>query len=304
MAELNKIKEDELANYLRALGYKFELGSMALFDPEEDLSQLSRDGTTHVRRRVVGYNRDGSPKFAVTLIHDGQILLDDAQRKSFLSLLAPKTGDLNNTLPEFLDPRDETLLFDRKLLFESKQEGDPWLKEYRARTRKDGQIVTRTTTDEKVWDGEKYVDKEEWDASQVEASEGETTETDQVETDQVETDQVETDQVDVNQQLEQQQSENWVTQEDINQWAESLKTNFGDTTTTNNEQPITPNESLYANRRLTIEDKNRIRFGDAHVDDLKKRNQDFQDMKRGLMTREEFIQTHPNSQTALKARGM
>ena len=54
--------------------------------------------------------------------------------------------------------------------------------------------------------------------------------------------------------------------------------------------------------KSSIEAKNRARLGDARVDKLKAKNKDFQAMKKGKMTKAQFIQRYPNSQTAKKAR--
>ena len=54
--------------------------------------------------------------------------------------------------------------------------------------------------------------------------------------------------------------------------------------------------------KSSIEAKNRARFGDARVDKLKAKNKDFQAMKKGKMTKAQFIKKYPNSQTAKKAR--
>ena len=53
-----------------------------------------------------------------------------------------------------------------------------------------------------------------------------------------------------------------------------------------------------------IEKKNRARFGDEKVDKLKAKNKDFQAMKKGKMTKQEFIDKYPNSITAQKAKGL
>ena len=47
-----------------------------------------------------------------------------------------------------------------------------------------------------------------------------------------------------------------------------------------------------------IEKKNRERFGDYHVDKLKAKNKDFQAMKRGKISKDDFIKKYPNSNTA------
>jgi hypothetical protein len=54
--------------------------------------------------------------------------------------------------------------------------------------------------------------------------------------------------------------------------------------------------------KSSIEAENRARFGDARVDKLKAKNKDFQAMKKGKMTKAQFIKKYPNSQTAKKAR--
>ena len=54
--------------------------------------------------------------------------------------------------------------------------------------------------------------------------------------------------------------------------------------------------------KSSIEAKNRARFGDARVDHLKAKNKDFLAMKKGQMTKAQFIKKYPNSQTAKKAR--
>ena len=54
--------------------------------------------------------------------------------------------------------------------------------------------------------------------------------------------------------------------------------------------------------KSSIEAKNRARLGDTRVDALKAKNKDFQAMKKGKMTKAQFIKKYPNSQTAKKAR--
>ena len=54
--------------------------------------------------------------------------------------------------------------------------------------------------------------------------------------------------------------------------------------------------------KSSIEARNRARLGDARVDKLKAKNKDFQAMKKGKMTKAQFIKKYPNSQTAKKAR--
>ena len=53
-----------------------------------------------------------------------------------------------------------------------------------------------------------------------------------------------------------------------------------------------------------IEKKNRARFGDAHVDKLKSKQVDFKAMRKGKMSKDDFIKKYPNSITAQKAKGL
>ena len=53
-----------------------------------------------------------------------------------------------------------------------------------------------------------------------------------------------------------------------------------------------------------IEKKNRARFGDAKVDKLKAKNVDFKAMRKGTMSKDDFIKKYPNSITAQKAKGL
>jgi len=53
-----------------------------------------------------------------------------------------------------------------------------------------------------------------------------------------------------------------------------------------------------------IEKKNRARFGDAHVDKLKAKNVDFKAMRKGTMSKDDFIKKYPKSITAQKAAGL
>ena len=71
----------------------------------------------------------------------------------------------------------------------------------------------------------------------------------------------------------------------------------GSTTTNGNTSTTTAKRG-----KSSIEAKNRARFGDARVDKLKAKNKDFQAMKKGKMTKAQFIKKYPNSQTAKKAR--
>ena len=65
---------------------------------------------------------------------------------------------------------------------------------------------------------------------------------------------------------------------------------------------VESNKTRTSKGKQTIEAKNRARLGDARVDALKAKNKDFQAMKKGKMTKAQFIKKYPNSQTAKKAR--
>ena len=54
----------------------------------------------------------------------------------------------------------------------------------------------------------------------------------------------------------------------------------------------------------SIEKKNRARFGDAHVDKLKNKQKDFKKMKKGEMSKADFIKAYPKSITAQRASGL
>jgi len=54
----------------------------------------------------------------------------------------------------------------------------------------------------------------------------------------------------------------------------------------------------------SIEKKNRARFGDKRVDFLKQKNKDFQNYKKGGMTKDDFIKKYPKSITAQKEAGL
>lgn len=68
------------------------------------------------------------------------------------------------------------------------------------------------------------------------------------------------------------------------------------------KKKVESNKTRTSKGRQTIEARNRARLGDARVDKLKAKNKDFQAMKKGKMTKAQFIKKYPNSQTAKKAR--
>ena len=56
--------------------------------------------------------------------------------------------------------------------------------------------------------------------------------------------------------------------------------------------------------KSSIEAKNRARFGDARVDKLKAKQVDFKKMRKGGMSKADFIKKYPKSITAQKAKGL
>ena len=54
----------------------------------------------------------------------------------------------------------------------------------------------------------------------------------------------------------------------------------------------------------TLEKKNRLRFGDERVEYLKRQNKAFQDMKKGKITKDQFIKDFPKSITAQREKGL
>ena len=69
------------------------------------------------------------------------------------------------------------------------------------------------------------------------------------------------------------------------------------------ETKPTPTETK-PKKMHSIEKKNRARFGDKHVDKLKAKNADFKLMRKGTMTKDDFIKKYPKSITAQKAAGL
>ena len=75
------------------------------------------------------------------------------------------------------------------------------------------------------------------------------------------------------------------------------------TSATTQSKPETKTETK-PKKMHSIEKKNRARFGDAKVDALKAKNKDFQAMKKGGMTKDEFIKKYPKSITAQRSKGL
>ena len=77
---------------------------------------------------------------------------------------------------------------------------------------------------------------------------------------------------------------------------QAKKTKTSNVTTTKSPRPGSARAKMIA--------KNEARFGKARVDKLRKKNQDFQAMKKKKMTKAEFIRRYPNSQTAKREKGL
>ena len=69
-------------------------------------------------------------------------------------------------------------------------------------------------------------------------------------------------------------------------------------------EPPKATETKPKKKMHPIEKKNRARFGDKHVDKLKAKNTDFKAMKKGTMSKDDFIKKYPKSITAQKAAGL
>ena len=69
-------------------------------------------------------------------------------------------------------------------------------------------------------------------------------------------------------------------------------------------EPPKATETKPKKKMHPIEKKNRARFGDAKVDKLKAKNVDFKAMKKGTMSKDDFIKKYPKSITAQKSKGL
>ena len=56
--------------------------------------------------------------------------------------------------------------------------------------------------------------------------------------------------------------------------------------------------------KSALEAKNRARLGDAAVDKLKAKQVDFKKMRKGGMSKADFIKKYPKSITAQRAKGL
>ena len=94
-----------------------------------------------------------------------------------------------------------------------------------------------------------------------------------------------------------------------NRGERAAREKLGDPTLNSNikkkEPPkATETEAKPKKKMHPIEKKNRARLGDAKVDALKAKNKDFQAMKKGGMSKDDFIKKYPNSITAQKSKGL
>ena len=70
------------------------------------------------------------------------------------------------------------------------------------------------------------------------------------------------------------------------------------------QKPVETKTETKPKKMHPIEKKNRARFGDAHVDKLKSKQVDFKAMRKGKMSKDDFIKKYPNSITAQKSKGL
>ena len=70
------------------------------------------------------------------------------------------------------------------------------------------------------------------------------------------------------------------------------------------QKPIETKSETKPKKMHSIEKKNRARFGDEKVDKLKAKQVDFKAMRKGTMSKDDFIKKYPKSITAQKAAGL
>ena len=93
-----------------------------------------------------------------------------------------------------------------------------------------------------------------------------------------------------------------------NRGERAAREKLGDPTLNSNvkkkEPPKATETKAKPKKMHPIEKKNRARFGDAHVDKLKSKQVDFKAMRKGKMSKDDFIKKYPNSITAQKSKGL
>ena len=70
------------------------------------------------------------------------------------------------------------------------------------------------------------------------------------------------------------------------------------------QKPVETKTETKPKKMHSIEKKNRARLGDEKVDALKAKNADFKLMRKGTMSKDDFIKKYPKSITAQKAAGL
>ena len=93
-----------------------------------------------------------------------------------------------------------------------------------------------------------------------------------------------------------------------NRGERAAREKLGDPTLNSNvkkkEPPKATETEAKPKKMHPIEKKNRARLGDAKVDKLKAKQVDFKAMKKGNMSKDDFIKKYPNSITAQKSKGL
>ena len=93
-----------------------------------------------------------------------------------------------------------------------------------------------------------------------------------------------------------------------NRGERAAREKLGDPTLNSNvkkkEPPKATETEAKPKKMHPIEKKNRARLGDAKVDRLKAKQVDFKAMKKGNMSKDDFIKKYPNSITAQKSKGL
>ena len=93
-----------------------------------------------------------------------------------------------------------------------------------------------------------------------------------------------------------------------NRGERAAREKLGDPTLNSNvkkkEPPKATETEAKPKKMHPIEKKNRARLGDAKVDKLKAKQVDFKAMKKGNISKDDFIKKYPNSITAQKSKGL
>ena len=133
---------EEIKAWLKSRGIHLSKSEIKEFNENEDLS--TTEGT-QIRRRLVGRNQEGFQIFAITVVHDGKIILDNKRERFFGPFQDLKDINLS-----------KNYLYNTRLVGDTKEDG-----EYVGRVMK-GNSVERVgvwTNFLKYWDGTKWVRK-------------------------------------------------------------------------------------------------------------------------------------------------